>query len=329
MPTPTGTGNVPYNWRQEGAFSDVGGFGLLDGKFGPFGAIVSGRYDRYEATTFGTDLGGNYDSATDSESAFTYNASLTAELTEDINAYVTYAESSYLELGQGGMIARQNIEQGVWIQDSEITEIGFKGTLADKRLYGTLAYYQQENTAFNNLSDGFDYYDSSGVELEMRYAPTKSLSFTAAGTWQKTTQLNTPFFLGISPETLGLDPALVYGGRFTGLGAIIGAHAPIESPTPQTVFSLNGTYTAEAGWGASLGATYVSSFFSGYSQEVTLPSYLVTRAALFYNTGNWSFRLNANNIFDEKYYNPQFLFWDVFVSPSVGPTVELTTSYKW
>ena len=325
----TGTGNVPYNWRQEGDFSDFGLFGLVDGKFGRFGAIVSGRYDTYKATTFGTDLGGNYASATDSDSAFTYNVSLTAELTEDINAYATYAESSYLELGQGGMIARQNIEQGVWIQDSNITEIGLKGTLLDKRLYGTLAYYQQEKASFNNLSGAFDYYDSKGVELELRYAPTKSLSFTAAGTWQKTTQLNTPFFLGITPGTLGLDPALVYGGRFTGLGAIIGAPAPIESPTPQKVFSLNGTYTAPAGWGASLGATYVSSFFSGYSQEITLPSYLVTRAALFYNRGNWSFRLNANNVFDEKYYNPQFLFWDVFVSPSTGPTVELTTSFKW
>ena len=60
-----------------------------------------------------------------------------------------------------------------------------------------------------------------------------------------------------------------------------------------------------------------------------MPSYLVTRAALFYSKSDWTFRVNASNIFDEKYYNPQFLFWDVFVSPSVGPTVEFTTSFEW
>lgn len=325
----TGTGNVPYNWRQIGDFSDVGVFGLVDGTLGRFGAIVSARWDKYDATTFGTDTNAVYANASDSDSAFTYNASLTAKVMAGLTAYATHAESSYLELGQGGMIARQNIQGGTWLQDSKITEIGLKGILAERRLYTTLAYYEQEKNSFNNQTGAFDYYESKGVELEVRYAPTKALSFTAAGTWQKTELLSTPFFLGVPPETLGLDPALVYGGRFVGLGAIIGAPAPIEAPTPQKVFSLNGTYTAKSGWGASLGGTYVSSFYSGYAQEVVLPSYFVTRAALFYTKGDWSFRLNANNIFDEKYYNPQFLFWDVFVSPSVGPTVELTTSYKW
>jgi iron complex outermembrane receptor protein len=69
--------------------------------------------------------------------------------------------------------------------------------------------------------------------------------------------------------------------------------------------------------------------YAGYTQSVSLPSYVVTRAALFYETGNMDIRLNANNLFDEKYYTPQFLFWDVFVSPSIGPTAELTMTWKW
>jgi len=39
--------------------------------------------------------------------------------------------------------------------------------------------------------------------------------------------------------------------------------------------------------------------------------------------------INGNNLLNEKYYNPQFLFWDSFISPSVGRTVEATISYKW
>lgn len=321
------TGNVPYNWTQIGDFSDLGVFAVVDGSNGPFGFILSGRWDQYKATTFGTDLGGNFDTASDSESAFTYNGSLTYKLSDDINAYATHAESSYLELGQGGMIARGNIEAGTWLQDSKISEVGIKGTFAEKRLFSTLSYYEQEKTLFDNISGNFDFYESSGLEMEMRYAPTKSLSFTGAATWQTTEVEDSPFFLGLPPETLGLDPELVYGGRF--VGVLYGAGSPIEAPTPEKVFSMNATYTSPKGWGASLGGTYVSSFYSGFAQEVVLPSYLVTRGALFYSTEKWSFRINANNLLDEKYYNPQFLFWDTFVSPSVGPTFELTTTFTW
>lgn len=326
----TGTGNVEYNWVQIGDFSDLGVFGLIDGSgAGPLGFILSARWDQYDAETFGTNVGGVYDTAEDSESTFTYNGSLIYNFNKDVNAYVTYAESTYLELGQGGMIARTNIGDGIWTQDSKLTEVGLKGTIAERRLFAAIAYYEQEKTAFNNLSGGFDYYESEGVEFEMRYAPTKTLSFIGTATWQESRLLNTPFFLGVPPVTLGLDPALVYGGRFVGVGGILGVDSPSISPTPEEVFSLNATYTSPNGWGVSLGGTYVSSFFSGYAKEVILPSYLVTRGALFYNTGNWSFRLNANNILDEKYYNPQFLFWDTFVSPSTGPTFDLTTTYSW
>ncbi|MDQ8187976.1 TonB-dependent receptor [Pelagicoccus sp. SDUM812002] len=325
----TGSGNVPYNWVQIGDFSDFGAFGLIDGKFGSFGFIASARYDMYDADTYGTDTSAVYDDASDTESAFTYNLSLMQRFGENLNAYATYAESSYLELGQGGMIARTNIGGGTWIQDSKLTEVGMKGTFLEKHLYATVAYYEQEKNSFDNISGAFDFYESSGIEIETRFAPTKTLSFTGAATFQKTELLNTPFFLGVPIETLGLDPALTYGGRFVGLGAIIGAPAPIEAPTPEKVLSLNATYTSPKSWGGSVGGTYVSSFYSGYAQEVTLPSYFVTRAALFYATENWSYRLNANNVLDEKYYNPQFLFWDSFVSPSVGPTFELTATYKW
>jgi iron complex outermembrane recepter protein len=326
----TGTGNVPYNWRQIGDFSDFGLFGLIDATFAEkIGVIVSARWDRYEATTNGTDLGGAFREVSASDSAFTYNASLTYTLPAGLTPYATLAESRYLELGQGGMIDRLNLAQGTWLQDSEITEVGIKGTLLDKKLYATLAWYTQEKTAFNSQAGTFDTYESKGTELEARYAPTKTLSFTAAGTWQKTELLNPPFFLGVPPGALGLNPADVYAGRFVGVGGILGVKTPIEAPTPRKVFSLGGTYTSPRGWGFSLGATHVSSFYSGYLKEIKLPEYTVTRAALFYNRGPWSFRVNANNLLDEKFYTPQFLFWDTFIGPSQGPTAELTVTYKW
>jgi iron complex outermembrane receptor protein len=326
----TGTGNVPYNWRQIGTSSSYGIFGLLDTTWQEkFSLILSARWDNYKATTNGTDLGGNFAKVTDKDDAFTYNASLSYKAANGLTPYLTYAESTYVELGQGGMIDRLNLAAGTWLQDSKITEAGVKGTLLENRLYATLAYYEQQKTAFNTQAGTFDRYKSKGVELEARYAPTKSLSFTAAATWQKTTLLNSPFFLGVTPSFLGLDPAKTYGGRFVAVGALIGVPSNLETPTPRQVFSVGGTYTSRAGWGASLGGSYVSSMYAGYLQQIRLPSYFVTRAALFYHKGPWSLRLNGTNILDEKYYTPQFLFWDTFISPSQGPTAELSLAYKW
>lgn len=325
----TGTFNVPYNWRQIGAFSDLGAFALVDTTLaGKLGFIGSARWDRYNAHTNGTDLNAAYSYAHDSDSAFTYNASLTYKV-DGLSPYVTYATSRYLELGQGGMIDVLNLGGSTWLQDSKIAEAGFKGTLLKGKLFTTLAYYKQEKTSYNPTAGAFDKYKSKGFEAEMRYAPTKSLSFTGAATWQRTDLLNSPFFLGVPPGALGLDPKLTYAGRFVAVGALIGVKSPIEAPTPQRVFSFNGTYTAKAGWGLSFGGTYVSSFYSGYLQQIKLPDYTVCRAAAFYNYKHWSFRLNANNIFDARYYTPQFLFWDSFISPSIGPTADMTVSYKW
>ncbi len=326
----TGTGNVPYNWRQIGTSSDLGVFALVDTTFAEkLSLILSARWDEYRATTNGTDLGAVFAKVSGSDSAVTYNASLSYKAANGLTPYLTYAKSSYLELGQGGMIDRLNLAGGTWLQKSDITEAGVKGSLLEKKLYATLAYYEQKKTAFNSQAGTFDSYKSKGTELEVRYAPSKRLSFTAAATWQKTTLLNSPFFLGVTPSYLGLDPAKSYGGRFVAVGALIGVPSNLETPTPRQVFSIGSTYTAPSGFGASLGGSYVSSMFAGYLQQIRLPAYFVTRAALFYNKGPWSVRVNGNNVLNEKYYTPQFLFWDTFISPSQGPTVELTVSYKW
>lgn len=326
----TGTGRVPYNWRQIGAFNDVGFFALLDNTYREkLSMILSARYDRYKAHTYGTDNNGVYSYASDSKNAFTYNGSISYKVTPGISPYLTYSKSSYLELGQGGMIDVINLGGGTWIQDSKLTEAGIKASLLQARLVATLAYYHQEKTSFNNQSLTFDRYKSKGTELELRYAPTRTLSFTGAATWQKTELINSPFFLGVPPSYLGLDPALTYGGRFVAVGGLIGVKSPITSPTPERVYSINATYTSRQGWGGSIGGTYVSSFYSGYLQAIKLPAYFVTRAALFYNWDKWSIRINGSNLLNEKYYTPQFLFWETFISPSQGPTAEATLTYKW
>ena len=179
------------------------------------------------------------------------------------------------------------------------------------------------------LANQSDRYQSKREEIEAHYAANKRLSFIATATFQSTRLLNTPFFNGIPPGVLGLDPTLTYGGKFYGLGSLIGFNGPLEAPRPRTVLGLTGTYTDPKGWGVSLGVTHSSSMYAGFTHSVVLPAYTVTRAAVFYNTGKWSFQVNADNILNAQYFLPQNLFGDVLVLPSQGPTAEATIKRRF
>jgi iron complex outermembrane receptor protein len=325
-----GTGNVPYNWDQDGYYTDEGAFALLTSTFFKrVTAILGGRLDRYHVSDYGTDDYGVYAPAADSSTAHTYNASLSAKIVPAISLYTSYASSEYLELGQGGIVGRPNIDSRNWIQPSKLAEVGLKGYLDDGRLYFSVDRYDQQKSAYDVLAASFDKYRSRGEELEAHYALTKQFSFIATATWQSTMLLNAPFFNAIPPAALGLDPALIYGGKLYGLGSQIGIDGPLEEPMPNRVFALNGTYSSPQGWGLLLGATQVSSLWAGFTHLVRLPQYTVARAAAFYQRDKWSVQLNVDNLFDKEYFTPQYLFWDVFVSPSMGRTANLTISRKF
>lgn len=326
----TGTGNVPYNWDQDGRHTDLGLFAMFDTRIGEKVSIIAGgRMDRYTVRVHGTDLNAVFSDASDSKTAWSYNASLAYTPVQDINLYVTHAKSSYVELGQGGIIDILNVKGDTWVQPSDMTEVGIKGYLNYGRIYFNLLGYKQKKSSFNSQAGAFDYYRSKGIELEMRGAVTPRLSLTGSATIQKSELLNAPFFLGVPPTALGLDPAKTYGGRFVAVGALIGFNGPIKTPTPEQTYSLDATYTHPVGAGLSLGATHISSMSAGYTQTITLPSYTVMRAAAFYRMGKFEARVNVNNLTNTKYYSPQFLFWDSFISPSIGRTAELTLTMKF
>jgi iron complex outermembrane receptor protein len=325
-----GMGAVPWNWYQDGSHSDLGGFGVLDVTIANrLTAIVGGRWDDYHVRVHGTDDYGNFGQAKDAKSAGSYNASLSFKVTPLINAYATYASSQYVELGQGGMIGYPNVASKNWVQPSNLFEAGLKGYLLDGELYFNALYYDQKKSSYDVLANQFDWYESKGEEIEAHYAASKRLSFIATATFQSTELLNAPYFNGIPPSVIGLDPALTYGGKFVGLGSLIGFNGPTEAPGPRAVLGLTGTYTDPRGWGMSLGATHSSSMYAGFTHSVVLPQYTVVRAAIFYNTGKWSFQANANNILNAQYFLPQNLFGDVLVLPSEGPTVEATIKRRF
>jgi iron complex outermembrane receptor protein len=227
------------------------------------------------------------------------------------------------------MIEYSNVIGNDWIQPSSLWEAGLKGYLLDGKMYFNALYYDQTRTAFNEEFDEFEKYESKGEEIEVHYAASKRLSFIGTATFQSTVQLSTPYFNGIPPQVLGLNPLQTYGGNFVGNGYQIGFPGPEEVPGPKSVLGLTGTYTDPKGWGVSIGVTHSASMYAGYTQSVLLPAYTVARAAIFYNVGKWSLQINANNIFNAQYFLPQSLFNEVLILPSQGPTAELTIKRRF
>ncbi len=321
-----------YNWRQIGASGDWGGFALLEGTLWDKATMtLSGRDDQFRAHTYGTDDYGNFSYGTAVNHAFTSDLSLDYHITPGLAPYVTFARARYVDAGQGGMIPAPEIEGGSWMQPSALDEVGLKYSGMGGKLYTTLALYRQKKSDYDSLSNTFDYYHARGLEWELRFAPDKHWAFTGAATWQRTEILSPPFINSIPPQVLGFtDPSLAYGGNFNGVGSQLGLVGPLRVPRPDRVFSLTGTYLTDFGLGATLGGTYVSSYWAGYFQQVKLPQYVVCRAALFYDFDrHWSANLHVDNLFNQRYFLPQYLFEDTFVSPGQGTTAQVTLAYTW
>lgn len=322
-------GQVTFNYFQEGSYGDTGLFLLSNLDYKKKLNILGGiRVDRYTPDFTGRFDGEPVTRSTNTNTAATYNASVTYAAAKSLHPYFTYATSTYLELGQGSELDQAMVANGTYLQDSDLYEGGVKFSGLGGRVFASGALFRQKRTAVNKDSGDIDYFRTSGLEVEARAAVHRRVSFTGAYTWQKPEQLNVPFLLGIPPSLLGLTPEDGYAGRFIGLAGIFNVEAPVRVPgQPAHVASVFGTYAFRRDAGLTLGTTSVSAVKAGYVSAVQLPAYMVWRGSVYVQKGDWGVNVAANNLFNKEYYQSQFLFWDVFIKPSELRTVSLTLSY--
>ena len=322
-------GEVTFNYFQEGSYGDTGLFLLSNLDYKKKLNILGGvRLDYYTPDFTGRFNGEPVSQSTSSDTATTYNVSVTYSPGQGLFPYFTYATSTYLELGQGSELDQAMVANGTYLQDSNLYEGGLKFSGLDGRVFASAAMFQQERTAVNKDSGSLDYFRTKGLEVEARAAVHRKVSFTGAYTWQKPEQLNVPFLLGIPPSLLAMAPQDGYGGRFVGLADIFNVEAPVRVPgQPSNVGSVFGTYSFMRDAGVTLGTTAVAAVNAGYVSAVRLPGYMVWRGSAYLQRANWGVNLAVNNLFNKEYYQSQFLFWDTFIKPSELRTLSLTMNY--
>ncbi len=323
-------GQIPFNYYQTGSYSDVGLFWLSNVVLWNRVVVSAGaRFDRYSPDFWGQDSVGPLVHGTATNNAGTYNASVSYRTPFHLEPYFTVATSHFLDLGQGNELDTSQIPGGTYIQPSSLYEGGVKTAGLNEKVYASLAVFRQKRSSFDRLSLQTDYYQTKGAELEARAFLLKRLTLTGTLTWQEPEQLNIPYLLGIPPSLLGLTPEQAYGGRFVGQANIFGLKAPYQvGGQPHWVASPFAMVNATKNIGFLLGTTWVSSVKAGYVSDVILPSYALWRGSVVLQKSKYQLNLGINNLSDAKYFQSQYLFWDVLIKPgalrSVGATFKYT-----
>ncbi len=327
----------PWGTIYQSSFSEFGAGVLFDIDLGAkVNLLVGGRYDWSQAknvdaaesfnpatgtTTnpgayFGTDA-----RASAWDSGASWSASLSYTLPYNIRPYVTAAQSSIVLDGNNNMLTNAVVDAG-HIGLASLREAGIKASLLQDRLSLSLAAFDQAREDVDSDDPNALLYayptatDERGWSLEAKWVPTRNL-FVALYVLQQRTRFdpNVGSVQLVDARTLGFQDvvdaqgnviypaeAFLYGGRAR---IVLPANMPQyakKQGSPDTQIGINSSFQLRNGWGVTASANYLSSTCSGRLCTVRLPSSYVANAGVFLDIGDWTFKLDASNLFNERYF---------------------------
>ena len=134
-----------------------------------------------------------------------------AAMAQGIRPYVSYGRQQTLVYGIDGGIQIAAVPNA--LNTSELREVGIKASLLEEKLFATLAAFRQTRTSYYAETAQVPSILSRGLEMEVRWAATRWLGFSAGGALQKA--WNVPSRMAttsVNPAFFGLDD-VYYGGR--------------------------------------------------------------------------------------------------------------------
>jgi iron complex outermembrane recepter protein len=328
--------DVHTTWFDYGQFftTDVSLFKKLD-------VVLGGRLDEYKVNSVDTGildfdyLPGTPDHTplSVSKTVPTYTASVTYKLGWGLMPYATYARSAALEFDQISDITTNLLQNGGWIQNSSLEEVGLKFQELNGTLVGSLDYYHQTRPQLQGGGTGVapTVVDTvgAGTELEIRWVATKNYSFTFAGNMQHTVVIGPDQSFQYLPAATACGANMTclvdtYGGQFITFNfSTVRPGSYAYTAIPHGVVSLYGNYVSdEHDWG-KVGLTagvQHTSFTSGtVPGAVIYPAYYVANLSAFYQHKNFEVDLNIDNLFNKLYFTPDAdTYLNMGALPSVG-----------
>lgn len=339
-----GTVRRNYNEVQVSKTMNLGLFYLFDISMDKFNILVGARYDYYDVeakdeakTLLGLDFGDGL-LHTDTKGVVSYNASLSYKVDNGLIPYATYAKSNSLSTNQLGGIIAGSVDNGDYIAESTLAEVGLKYNSDDSSLYAAVSIYDQEKTDRIGQTNALVAVYSQGIEFEIRAIINEHFSFTGTATHIETTEVSDNALAVINGGDFalqnGFEPWQVYGGRiagnrstFVGIGAELNRGGLPDNSISAYLNYVNEVYDGQVT--ASLGFGWADETYTDVLETILLPDFMVWTASTGFVTKNYEVLFSINNLFDEKYYTSADLFDSVVVKPSEGRTGSVNFTYKF
>lgn len=276
------------------------------------------------------------ESADDEVDGVSWTLSLSYQFDNGLIPYVTASKQATMIVGQGAEVTTGNIQAEGAFDDSELREIGLKGSLIDNSLYFAVSIYEQERTDFSAQSIVTNQTTKTeGTEVEVRWVVNEKLLLTFGYSNIEVINLNTED-TGYRFSFLGCDDLpnipchLLYGGTVGG-NVSAGPSNSRRAGMPEDIYSITGTYDFGNGWAVNGSVIDVDEVSSGFSSSVTLPAYTLVNLGLSYQGENWLFSLSGKNLTDEQYFRANFpnLFGGTIVLPELPRHYNARIQYKF
>jgi iron complex outermembrane receptor protein len=114
--------------------------------------------------------------ASDDVDGVSWTASVSYEFDNGLIPYITASTQATMIVGQGAEAVTSNISSGGIFDESELQEVGLKGSLLDNALYFGVALYKQERTDFSAQSIVTNQTtETEGAEVEVRWVVNENL----------------------------------------------------------------------------------------------------------------------------------------------------------
>lgn len=274
--------------------------------------------------------------ASDDVDGVSWTASVSYEFDNGLIPYITASTQATMIVGQGAEAVTSNISSGGIFDESELQEVGLKGSLLDNALYFGVALYKQERTDFSAQSIVTNQTtETEGAEVEVRWVVNENLLLTFGYSHIEVTNLSTKengrrfSFIGCD-DMPNIPCDLLYGGTLGGNVSNI-ASGSRRAGMPEDIFTMTGTYDFGNGWTVNGSIIDVDEVASGYSNAVILPDYTLINLGVSFQTENWLVSVSGKNLSDEEYFRANFpnLFGGTIVLPELPRHFNARFQYKF
>ncbi len=297
-----------------------GRFDYVDGDHTQPAGVFAGKNAANIGTTDALDsrLTTSPSTTRGSDSALSWNASVSYALPLNIRPYFTMAQQAALIVDTSDASIAPATWRGGAYGQSQIMEVGVKTQLLENKLFATFAVFEQNRISFaqGDAEASVDKTESRGIEVELRYVPIPSVSIVASGSFSKaeyldgsdqTVRINGRYagFSDVRDPATGeiIAPAEAFGWGGVPQIRILGGDVYSEVPgIPDKILNLFVTYNHSSGLGGAFGVSHQGGFAADRTLIWNLPSATVLNASLFYAKGAWSAKFDVNNLTDEQFY---------------------------